>query len=132
MRYLNGASIALYILWIQGIAALLWGETVMFIYSWKVSLFVWAILPLGMIAFVFQFQIQFIPPTKSSKYTQQQSTMISDSIMNHETLASLAYEEECLNKYELNPSSVNNIKSDGNKHIAKTSALILAIIFGLS
>ena len=61
IRHLNGASIALYILWIQGIAALLWGETVMFIYSWKIGVYVGAILPLGMIAFVVQFQIQFIP-----------------------------------------------------------------------
>ena len=104
----------------------------MFIYSWKIGVFVGAVLPLGMIAFVVQFQIQFTPPSKSAKYAQRQSTMVSDAIMNHETLASLAYEEEYLSKYGLNPSGVGNVRSSDNKHITKSRAIALAVIFGLS
>ena len=132
IRNLNGASIALYILRFHGLTSLWCGEVLMFIYSWKMGVIIGGVLPLGMIAFIIQFQIQFIPPSKSSQYAQRQARMISDSIMNHETLASLSYEDEYLAKYELSTNCESYLFNNENNHITKFDAFLLALIFGAS
>ena len=91
IRYLNGNSVEYYLLIVQGISALIWGLIVAFWYSWKLALLALPIAPFLSIGFAIQYQLQFTPPNKSKSSKKKQLSMVSDWIMNYQTIVTRRY-----------------------------------------
>ena len=65
IRDLNGASIEIYMLVLQGFAGIVGAIAVSFAYNWRIALIVLPVIPLFSIGFAVQFNLQFTPPNKT-------------------------------------------------------------------
>ena len=85
------------------------------------------------IGFTVQYQLQFTPPNKSESSNKKQLGMVSDCIMNYQTIASLAYEDEYLTKFGMKPSQDDYRAGLFNsEYINIGNAFYISIIYGFS
>ena len=126
VRNLNGASAESYILIFQGFAGLSIGITLGIIYAWKVALVGSFVIVLNGFGTYYSYQIQFKRAPRSSEYLLNERLMLSETISNYSTVASLGYEDELVNKYYQN--KVDNKSIFGNPHINPNRANLLGLL----
>ena len=132
IRHLNGASVEIYLLVFQGIAGMIAGIIICFAYCWRIAVLVLPIIPLFSIGATVQYKLQFTSPNKTKTSSRKQFSMVSDWIMNYQTIASLAYEDEYLSKYGVKPLENVRAGASNTKDISMLSALVIGITYGIS
>jgi len=74
--------------------------------------------------------LQFTPPSQSINKMKRQKTMISDSIRNYQTIASLAYEDEFFLKYGMHFDSKFKAGLRNTEQIQFKKILLLSTLYG--
>ena len=94
MKTMNGAAVENYLLILQGFTGIICSVVVAFVYSWPIGIVCMIYVPICAFACYHQMNIQIKVPTKNSKKYQDDKMVISESIVNQSTVASLACDEQ--------------------------------------
>lgn len=105
IRELSGASTEMYLFMFGGFAGMIAGVSLMFVYQWNFGLLMVGIVPVSAIACGITFALQFGSHNGSSNSERLQEQMVSDYVMNYNTVSSLANEEIIIQRYYANNSS---------------------------
>ena len=96
-KSLGGASVENYLLVLQGFAGLIASIAIAFAYSWSMGVLIVGYTPLFAFAIYHQMTTQVRVPVKDSKEYEDDKLVISESIVNQSTVASLACDEQIVN-----------------------------------
>ena len=103
MKLLNGASFENYLFLFQGFSGLLCMLVIAFVYSWPMGVLYLFWLPITTLGCYYQFNTQIRVPNKRSKKNIDDTLVISESIVNQSTIATLGCDEN-ISKNSLNES----------------------------
>ena len=97
MKTLNGASVENYLIVLQGFVGLIACIAIAFAYSWPMGTLIALYTPVFAFAIYHQMTTQVRVPVKDSKEYEDDKLVISESIVNQSTVASLACDEQIIN-----------------------------------
>jgi len=106
VKSINGTAIDLYFLILQGIAGVIVGLMLSLIYNWYLGLVSVTFLPLIIICIYFQNKERRKSIAKNSGFSDSSRAIISDSILNHTTISSLANEDILIENYFINYNNI--------------------------
>jgi len=102
VRELNGASIEIYVFMYGACAGMFSGIILAFIFEWNFGLLLCGITPVSALACGMTFALQFGSQSGPSNSEKLQEKMVSDFVLNHSTVSSLANEDVIINRYYAN------------------------------
>ena len=117
MKTLNGASVENYILTLQGFIGLIACIAIAFAYSWPVGTLIALYTPVFAFAIYHQMTTQVKVPVKDSKEYEDDKLVISESIVNQSTVASLACDKQII---------------DSNLHDETENAFLISLVYAFS
>lgn len=127
VKTITGASVESYGLLYEGLVALSVGVGFSFMFCWEMGLAGMFLAPIN--AFCMRYQVETVKMNvaESLKHQDFKRMLISDTIANHLTVASLAKEEVIIDRYYQHKS-----KNSTQTHINFFKAAKLALFFGIS
>lgn len=93
MKTMNGAAFENYLRIFQGFSGIVASVVIAFIYNWVIGIMCFVYVPICAFACYHQMTIQITVPTKNSKKYEDDKLVISESIVNQSTVASLGCDQ---------------------------------------
>lgn len=99
IRTVNPVSVDMYVLILQGFVGMLTGVAIALAYSWKIGLAALAFCPFSILMSILQARENNIEKKNLSAHSKHERVLISDTIVNHSTISSLANESVIVDRY---------------------------------
>ena len=99
IKAINASTVQRYLLLLQGLFALITGLIISLIYSWKIGLVASVMLPTIMLLIYLHLKQSKVEAANNTGLTEISRLIISDSILNHTTVAVLANEQILIDRY---------------------------------
>lgn len=132
IRELSGASTEMYLFMFGGFSGMIAGVSLMYVYEWNFGLLMTGIVPISAVACGITFALQFGSHNGSSNSERLQEQMVSDYVLNYNTVSSLANEEIIIQRYYANNSSGETSYALSGANMWEALVPAFACAFGVS